>query len=1345
MNLRESIVRMRRSRGGNMPFAVIAVILFVLAGAYGIVTSSIERSQNNMDRMNDEFDSVGSAASAVKNEVERGIGEMILDMSRESLTGDLEERSAVFSDRMDKWIAFQFPMLASGAVIDIVSHDIELGIGTLKVASGDALSAEGVMPSCFRADGTVTMRITTSSGSIVKEVAVSADGMSALPLLLENVSMFDIAVTGPRTMITELMTYQLSALAQYRVMAGYGATSEYGARGTNAIITESDVRLAYRIALSVAETTYLRTTSDPEYDMSGRSYVDPAELFAFRDGIIDIDISAVFAQTLMSIADDLVLQWMDYFMFSIILDIIDAVVDALNSAWNWLCKVFTGSEAETASGYISSTMSRSGISEAEYRWFLNGASCIIDLPAIERETAEIGDTVFRIPEFTVTVPYPNVDVLSWNGWNGFMSRYRAEHNEIRDMIMGTLKAIALDVSGTYRLGVVSVRCDPYDDIDMMTTMINAVNDALNAQRSTVEDRMEETIRAQRIIDPLYVAIYEQMASNVDGLFGISVFEDRVRSSIRAHVIEHVTEDYGMPLDPYVLDSMVDELMGSDDVTNAVEAYRKAAAARMGLFEGVLNSVETNTDSLFKDLMVIVVRCGMDLFGLYPYVISKMTGLVNEMMSYVSLESLSGVYELPDPGPFILTDGRGSVVKEYVSIESDVELDVKITYPTKGRENTHYVGFFEDREASYSSLFRIDVIADIDYRATSASSLMAMLETYDAAVTGSSHSEFDLAFAVMSGWPLAGVDYTPSRTVLDDTIMVFMKLIEPLLKPLYELKRMADMILHHMTTVLMRAAQYVSELMIRLYDAIMTPLEKFGELIGGLTAPLLGSIIPIIMITLGSQTFGVDIYGMKLEVITDIAGELSKGTSTTKLKLTIPVRSVTLSATLEIKKDKSNNFFFTGRISASSETWNLDVVVDPLMKVRKSIVEINGTFRGTDIHAVIPQLVQYEEFEFRLSDIPGVSDILSNIPLPIPGTKGGLDAGIELKYNLPYLYGVVINEFELNPPGPDNDNEWVELYNSTLSSVDLTGYRIVPSSNPSKNYVIKDVTLSPGGRVVITFPGQFLNNSREIITLYDTDGMEVDCTPMKSDSKNDDFTWQRETDASTTWVFKKGTKDADNGGRFVNGSPLRASVIDCLVRAGQDAFKEMGSKIIGPDGVALFLKRTIELAIQYAIELIANCVVSLSIFIELSISDLSGTGHAGMRFSLVLDREIIKDGLTWAVGQVVGMMNNIDNPTGMTPKQIISDDIYFQTMLYLQITAPKVLKTGSDSKVTAGVVVRCNLTAMGNLIGKSGGTWKVNIGIVLEDIPSMTLPAILKVDPDKKTDLWLFRMTMEKAK
>ena len=1332
----------RERKKGQMPFAMVAVALLMLAGVYGAIASSVKEKDDAMDRMTDEFAAVGGAVGFVKETVERGMGEIILELGRERSSGDIEERCGSFDSRVSKWMSFQFPMRVYGTAVDIVSYDIGLGIGSLKAATDDVISAEGTRPSCFRADGSVTVSVSTSSGNVTRELPISADGMSALPLLLENVSLFSASVTGPRSLITELMTYQLTALAQYRVMSGYGAMSEHGEKGTNSIITDNDVRTAYRIALSIAETTYLRTNSDAEYDLSDHTMADAAEMLAFRDGTITVDLGAVFAQTLISIADDLVLGWLDYFMFTKVLGIIDKIEDSLRSAYNWLCKVFTGSEAETAQGYLSATMSRIGIPESEYRYMMNGSSATISLPGAE---FEYGGTVITVPGKTITVPYPNVDILKWDGWNGFMNRYYKERNSIMETLMGMIKSIAVGIAGTYGLKAVTVDCDPYDDVPFAETMSLAISKALAEQKDSAEDMMESVVRSYKVIDTMYVAIYEQMNEGRDDAFGTTQLKNNIRAAVKDHVTKSIQEKYGTPLDPSVIDAITEEMMRCGDAVRIVADYETLVNMRMGLFETVLNNVEKNMNSMFRDLAVIVIRYGMDLVGLYPLIERKMISLVNEMADFVSLTSMNGVIGLPGADSFVLGDNKGNTVKEYVTAKCSVITDVRIVSPTKNNENVHYVGFFEDREASYSSLFRIYVTAEIDYETTSSSSLMRMLDTYDSAVSGNSRSDFDLAIAVMSGWALSGVDYKPSTTILNDAWLLLMKLIEPLLKPLYELKKLADTILNVMMSFVTKAVNYATDILTKLYEAILWPIEKFGELVNNALGSIAGDIVSIINITLGSQTWGVEIYGMKFEIITDLVGELTKGSSTKKFRITMPVLGVTLSAMLEMKKGKDGKYAFAGKASASTDSWFLEVTVDPAMKLRKHLVEINGSFKGVDIHAVMPQMVQYDEFELRLSDVPGMGTILSNIPLPVPGLKGSLDAGIEVKYNLPYVYGVVINEFEMNPPGTDAGNEFVELYNSTISSVNLDGWSLVPS-NGNRVCNIKDVILEPGGRYTITFPAQFLNNNKEYLTLFDKEGNVMDYTPVKNDTADDDRTWQRETDASANWVFKKGTKGEDNGGKFVNGTPIRAAVMQCMMDAAAQAFKEMGSKIVGPDGVAMFLERVIELTIKNAINMIANCVVSASIFIEIAVNDASGSVHSGIRFSLVLGKDFIRDGLNWVVGQVWSMMEHVDNPTGMTPKQIISDDIYFRTMIFASVTTPKILGSlGGKEGITAGILIECNLTALCALFGKGSGHWRVNVGLLLEQFPTHLMPPMLKGDPDKHTDLWLFSLTMEKAK
>lgn len=93
----------------------------------------------------------------------------------------------------------------------------------------------------------------------------------------------------------------------------------------------------------------------------------------------------------------------------------------------------------------------------------------------------------------------------------------------------------------------------------------------------------------------------------------------------------------------------------------------------------------------------------------------------------------------------------------------------------------------------------------------------------------------------------------------------------------------------------------------------------------------------------------------------------------------------------------------------------------------------------------------------------------------------------------------INEFEQNPSGSDSDNEWVELYNSGTSDVDVTDW-VVSSSDGSNTTVVLSGTISAGGYMVVTNSGQWLDNSNEKVTLTDNAGTLIDETPVLDDSK-----------------------------------------------------------------------------------------------------------------------------------------------------------------------------------------------------------------------------------------------------
>lgn len=127
--------------------------------------------------------------------------------------------------------------------------------------------------------------------------------------------------------------------------------------------------------------------------------------------------------------------------------------------------------------------------------------------------------------------------------------------------------------------------------------------------------------------------------------------------------------------------------------------------------------------------------------------------------------------------------------------------------------------------------------------------------------------------------------------------------------------------------------------------------------------------------------------------------------------------------------------------------------------------------------------------------------------------------------------VVINEFESNPAGNDTNNEWVEFYNPTNESINMTGWKIY-----SKNFDSRDIqsntTIEPNGYYVLNMTGTFIVNNGDQLTLKNN-GNIIDTTPLKSDTTDNNNCWTRvpngqDTNNDSDWKFQVCTKGAWNG-------------------------------------------------------------------------------------------------------------------------------------------------------------------------------------------------------------------------
>lgn len=94
----------------------------------------------------------------------------------------------------------------------------------------------------------------------------------------------------------------------------------------------------------------------------------------------------------------------------------------------------------------------------------------------------------------------------------------------------------------------------------------------------------------------------------------------------------------------------------------------------------------------------------------------------------------------------------------------------------------------------------------------------------------------------------------------------------------------------------------------------------------------------------------------------------------------------------------------------------------------------------------------------------------------------------------YPAGIVINEILPSPEGPDEKNEWIELYNQNNFEIDLSGWKIEDIQGTKTTYTFdKNAKIAPYGFLVLERPETkiTLNNSADGLNLLWPDDKIVD--------------------------------------------------------------------------------------------------------------------------------------------------------------------------------------------------------------------------------------------------------------
>ena len=169
----------------------------------------------------------------------------------------------------------------------------------------------------------------------------------------------------------------------------------------------------------------------------------------------------------------------------------------------------------------------------------------------------------------------------------------------------------------------------------------------------------------------------------------------------------------------------------------------------------------------------------------------------------------------------------------------------------------------------------------------------------------------------------------------------------------------------------------------------------------------------------------------------------------------------------------------------------------------------------------------------------------------------------------YSGAIIINEMMPNPSADETKNEWIELYNNSSESVDLTDWYLTDIKGSIHQYKIKNITIAPSDYIVFnrSETGITLNNDQDGVRLYQpNDNLLFESSVFSNGSE--DWSWARQADGIWSWTIKPTPTllnvfdlpatetDTDDEKPVINKNPIK-------VKTG--SFKKYEAKLISIEG------------------------------------------------------------------------------------------------------------------------------------------------------------------------------------
>jgi hypothetical protein len=1115
------------------------------------------------------------------------------------------------------------------------------------------------------------------------------------------------------------------------------------------MLTTTDVRNAITLAY-LLEQSRLLGSSGAETLMPGASPiiaellsrpcdVDPAKLFLSLYGEGRLDLRLVLAQSLYASAEIIALRWMHYLH---IIDLVSGAERVMEEAGFLLGDVLDACLGidlveNRMRTWIDSAFAPLGMGEDEYRYF--------HAPIGDLESEVMGEVQLPCENGTqewfqldarFSVDLPTVDLLGGDFLSSFFRGYRRGTAELADSLVEMLRALSLEIAARADLPDVDLCAHSLEPPDLWSEAAGMIDDAF----ASAGDWLTPVISGERprLRDPMTAAFLNVMEGDREEVFDRNDSIDKGMDSLSAQALDLLWQE-GAPIS-LAEDGMAMMKSGlarfGYPVDDMRASYDTDIEARLSLFRQALGEKEMEGGGILAGILDLAAGAISSVPGIEALMESCVSGLVASAASAAALRSANSTYR---------SSVCNDTVRPSLSIIEDPSwsdgLTVTVTSPAGTEGNSYDTDPMALEWTPYSSIWQVrvsgavrsDLVGEGEWISLAGASASTPME---AAL------DLNMSIAAESGWPLVGVEYHSTRSLLGDIYELWQKGMQWLKDALGWLSGAAGKVVSFMKGVLQRLLSYSVQTVQALSGILARAVDGLYALIQGSAARAAGQVVESFASMLGSRNATVDLLGIKVS-ISILPDDLANSNWRTVVSLTagFPLFGSRLSTTIRLVS-VAGQYHFLGNCTLSAKGWALQVAVDPLMTMMGHAVVVRGHVSDKAFEIVMPEACRDRSTELRLSALPGVGAVISNIPLPIPGLKGSFDAGLFIRSALVDSGGLIINEFEQNPPGVDADHEWVEIYNPSSSPISTAGYLLQTQHGRQALESLGSATIAPRGRQVYVLQGQCLDNDGEAqfprmesLSLIGPDGRKVDGTPWVQDTKDDGRTWQREYDGSGRWVFTQATKGKANGGMIGQAFSL-TQVRQALDNISSKLTLESSNDLLGSIR-ALVLRSVSSLIAGFE----SGRVLEAGVFLEVGVAAISGTASAVLRVSLSVSGDLIRSLAQWVervIDQLLGRFSAEGLGFPIDAKDLLEQS-WLRTAISIQAGAPRFLGMAS-AQVRFTVDIGCNLATIAAALGREIGVGRVEGGCRLGGISSLLLPSALR-SASPTSDVYLFRFAL----